>query len=210
MFKLKNLLKDKLPRDFGAFLSPPKEFLPRLRRIFLTEFNLRFGREHYSVRGIKLFITKIVASFILFFGLAGGLVAYADSANVNPNHPLYPLKRYGESVRLAFAKAVDKPVLLAGFAHRRLKEIKNIEEFDNTERALIQVKLLRREMRESFSKSLDDDEDNGEATNKSCVALGGFTGDDSPHVDMMFGRYPELFQKFQEKCSNILENNQDI
>lgn len=196
MFKLK----------LRTILLPKKEFLSRAKKLFLAEFERECGK--MILRPKFKAVTGILAAIFIFFGIAGGLIAYADTANVNVSHPLYGLKRYGESFRVALAKKTDKPVLHAELAKRRLNEIKSLEATGKTSKKINQTKSLKKEMRESFKNSLETDSE--ETAQKSCVALSGFVEDDSLHPEKMFTEHSVLLQKFQEKCSPHSKNGEDI
>ena len=68
-----------------------------------------------------------IATLILFFSVSGGAAALADVSDVGPEHPLYPLKRVSEEVRVFLATARSQPELHKALAERRLKELQRVQ-----------------------------------------------------------------------------------
>ncbi len=114
--------------------EPDEKFLKECREIFLSKIDERFGRQpkpmYFPVWQRAAFKYGIVSLCGVFL-MGSGAAVYADKQNVSYSHPLYPLKRISETVKLTLAPAQSVPALHNEFANRRLEEIKTIgEKFD--------------------------------------------------------------------------------
>ncbi len=117
-------------RNLKMSLAPRKEFLAESKKIFLEKFEKQFpsashGRSH---RGLRYSF----ASALMVLTMSGGAMVYANQANVGADHPLYIFKRAGENIRLQLAPQNQKPLLNSEFAERRVSEIKEIKEKDDS------------------------------------------------------------------------------
>ncbi len=112
----------------SPLLPPPrKQFTEKAKERFLAAFDA-----HYGVRG-KAEVKSRMAGWAKGFIVAGAFVAvmmsvsaYADTANVPADSPLYPLKRLSENVRLALTPTDDQAQLEATLAVRRANEIQDL------------------------------------------------------------------------------------
>jgi|GEM_PF-2170660 hypothetical protein len=122
----------KLPRAAQKSLLPRKEFIEHGRERFLAAFDasaLARGATIATTTSAPAQPAYVATFFKIGIGalaalcVAVGVSAYADTANVPPTSPLYPLKRLSENVQLAVAPAPEKAQLQATFAVRRANEI---------------------------------------------------------------------------------------
>lgn len=67
-----------------------------------------------------------LASFALLLMMSAGTVAFAEKQNIDPENPLYALKRMGERMQIQLASNSQKIELREKFASRRLEEIQQV------------------------------------------------------------------------------------
>ena len=131
------IFKDRtLSRDVKRELRPEKAFITRGRERFLAAFDASPLAASAGVRGsgtesafhprMALF-AKLAIGIVAVLCVATGFSVYADTANVPVTSPLYPWKRLGENVQLAFAASAEqKAQLQATFAIRRAEELQTL------------------------------------------------------------------------------------
>lgn len=117
--------------------EPRKEFLERSRGVFLDEVAKRrvaplAPQIRWRSIGVKSLQYMVVFAIVALVGTSG-LVAFADSQNVEATHPLYQFKRIGEQVRLTIAPKQSKHLLHEEFAKRRAEEVRQITAIVQTE-----------------------------------------------------------------------------
>lgn len=120
------------------YCEPREEFLNECRDLFVSTLCRQIPKAE-SVKSSAIFSSKAFrfgfGSFFGVFLIGSGAVAFADRQNVGYSHPLYPLKRLGETLKLTLASQEARPVLLEQFAKRRLEEIKEVSEIANVVQA---------------------------------------------------------------------------
>jgi hypothetical protein len=161
----------KLPRAAQEGLAPRKEFIERGKERFLAAYDasaLAHGAQDgaYSYNRQPARPAYITAFFKVGIGamaalcIGVGLSAYADTANVPPTNPLYPLKRLSENVQLAVTPTPEKPQLEATFAVRRANEI---EDLQTSQPSSTLIPKLTSDLDEDISSSLNMNDDEGKS-----------------------------------------------
>jgi hypothetical protein len=159
----------KLPSAAQKGLLPRKEFMAQGKGRFLAAFDAsEFARDKRSVRPayLTLFFKAGIGAIALFC-VAAGVSAYADTANVSPASPLYPLKRLSESVRVVLAPAPEKAQLQATFAVRRADEIAALQ---TSAPSSTLIPKLTTDLDQDISSSLNvggNNEDNNSGANNN-------------------------------------------
>ena len=112
--------------DFLKKIVKPKDaFTAITKGRFLAAFDAHYGvrpRSH-STYFAKVFIAAGACAAVMV-----SLSAYADTANVAADNPLYPLKRLSENVRIALAPKSAQAGLQATLAVRRAGEIQDLSQ----------------------------------------------------------------------------------
>ncbi len=142
--------------------EPRKEFLESSREAFLIEIAKRRVSPlapHIRWRTIGARSFQYVAIFAAVALLStSGLVAFADSQNVEATHPLYQFKRIGERVRLAITPKQNEHLLHEEFAKRRAEEVLQIAAIAQTEtdgaRDRHEKQIVK--IRHEFKKDIED------------------------------------------------------
>lgn len=120
---LKNLkYKALLKKHF----EPRKEFSKQAKILFIKELQEKYGVNR-SFR-YKRAYSYVLTAFLGLFILGAGAAVFAEKENVNPNHPLYTLKRLAENIQVKVTSEEKKPMLYNKFAKRRLQEVKTVKE----------------------------------------------------------------------------------
>ncbi|HZQ45922.1 MAG TPA: DUF5667 domain-containing protein [Verrucomicrobiae bacterium] len=121
--------RNKAPRELKQLLTPPEEFTTKTKHAFLAVFDATRRRGvaagAVAARPWSTAVRVLLAGGALVAVLMG-VSAYADTANVPADSPLYPLKRLSENVRVALAAPEGKAELQVSLASRRAAEIEDI------------------------------------------------------------------------------------
>lgn len=128
-FNLFNFNSEKLPRAVRKFFAPSREFSAKAKGRFLATFDARYPVRVYAhtISSRFVFVGKTLAGALAALMLVlGGVSVYADTKNVPADNPLYPLKRFSETVQLAVTKPSAKADLQATFAVKRAVEINDL------------------------------------------------------------------------------------
>jgi len=138
--------------------SPSREFSERAKERFLVAFDARYpsvvlARAPWFVFAMKASVGVIAVVAVLL----GSASVYADTKNVPADNPLYPLKRFNETVQLAVAPAGNQAQLHAAFAARRVAELGDLEERKPASDAITQLKT---DADESVNASITEAENN--------------------------------------------------
>ncbi|MDI6820774.1 MAG: DUF5667 domain-containing protein [Patescibacteria group bacterium] len=138
----------KLPKEFKT----TKEFNEKTNSIFLNAYRAKFGIHHKTASFVFRYFLRGAITGVAFMLVIGSTAVFADQQNVNPDHPLYPLKRSYESVNLALSKESEKPVVYLKYAERRFGEIREIK-LQNKQHKNIPTLIndLREDLKKSFS-----------------------------------------------------------
>ncbi len=150
-----------LSRETQKELRPRKEFIERGRERFLAAFDAsplaagaragayKIGKDRRSYAAL---FAKIAIGIVAVLCVATGFSVYADTANVPVTSPLYPWKRLGENVQLAFAASAEqKAQLQATFAVRRAQELQTLTA---THPSSTMIPRLANDLNEDISSSL--------------------------------------------------------
>ncbi len=225
--------KERLPKKIGDVLKPGSEFAKRTKVLFLSAFSQKSGTAPKSYR-LKIAVRFIVPVLAVFSMINIG-AAYADSQNIAATSPLYPLKRYSESVKLVFADKYSRPKLELELAGRRVEEIKDLElladenddksaEKDqeeakrdnkprNEEKASYEDKI--RSLADDLEKKLDRYmEETGledypkEKSGELCESLNSIVQSRSREIDTIIEKRPKVIDRFQ-KCWDRANEDED-
>lgn len=199
--------KDKLPKSLKRALEPRRGFVVKTRVLFLSECENKFDVTAPNPAGRFSLVLRVALAAAGLFAVVHGVAVYADASNVGPNSPLYSLKKYNEFVQLAFAKTADKPQLHIKFAKRRLAEIEETKKTPVF--ASSTVSAAQEDLGKNMSASLDDVDDKNypeQELPKFCSSFGDLAGASSSDVENIMVKHPDIAEKFQSKCAQILEN----
>lgn len=114
-------------KTLRAALVPSEKFAKETKDRFLAAFDAHYGTRpavnpsHGMAGWAKVFITVGALAAVMV-----SVSAYADTANVAADSPLYPLKRLSETVQLALAPASDRAQIEVTLANRRVVEIQDL------------------------------------------------------------------------------------
>ncbi len=122
------ILEYRLKRAMRANFAPERGSLARAKQVFLNEVEKRAAA---PVPGLSRFLLPLkMAGATLAIGLVlgGSGVVYADRSRVGADHPLYPLKRFAENVKLQFSPTEEsKQKVREDIASRRLEEMDQLK-----------------------------------------------------------------------------------
>jgi hypothetical protein len=116
-------------KSSSEFLSPRKEFTEKTKSRFLATFDAHYGTRPQERRSSSQGIGAWAKGFATLLSLAAimvGVSAYADTANVAADSPLYPFKRLTENVQLALTPMSSQGQFEATLATRRAHEIDDL------------------------------------------------------------------------------------
>ncbi|MBU6501011.1 MAG: hypothetical protein KGJ89_02695 [Patescibacteria group bacterium] len=212
--------QDKLPSRLRNTLAPGKEFAKKSRGVFLALFENKFMKT--VPRNRFSFAFRTILAVVAIIGFTNILAAYADNQSVNPTSPLYPLKRYHESLVLAFASSNDKPQLQIQMAEERLNEIEAVNGQSNNKnngegnvggtnredqhyKVNIAVAKLENDAEDSLLGAEKDEATSSESGVPAfCNPLNKlFINSTSSHLRGILGKNPKILQKFGDKCDGI-------
>jgi hypothetical protein len=234
--KLPFFKKRTLPKKVGELLSPSEAFKQKTKGRFLATFDAHnpMARNTGSqlVFGMKVFAAT-VAILVVVLGSAS---AYADTANVAADSPLYPLKRLSESVQLAVATPATKSQLEATFAARRATEITDLESRNPTSTLIGKLSTdLTTEVGASISGTEHERGQSGvssanasgtttsslgvaattslevrlQNTKDVCTTLQSLFGTSSSLVEKALADHPNLLQRFETQCATSTDTMGD-
>ncbi len=200
--------KNTLPKSAKKSLEPSAEFLLRNKTVFLTAFKGKFApfpeARHFG------FAAKAFASVLALFVATGGAAVYADTANVSADSPLYPLKRFHESVQLVLANHNDKAQLQVTLAERRTKEIEEIQQKD-PQSALLPS--LTNDLHDAIDNSIGDAEKNdlqdGKLVDFCDKLLAAASTSSLAAIREEILSHPKVFARFDNRCGEIETNEND-
>ena len=183
--------------------KPSREFNKKLKSRFLAAFDA-----HYPVVMNRpsefILAAKALAGVLALAAIVlGGASVYADTKNVSADNPLYPLKRFGESVQLALATPEEKPQLEAALATRRADEITDLEDRHPTSTLLPK---LASDFGNAVSSSIDNEEQeekkNPQQANlkEVCNTLQRFLGATSSIINNEFSNNSGTVRRFEKHC----------
>ncbi|HUZ92894.1 MAG TPA: DUF5667 domain-containing protein [Candidatus Paceibacterota bacterium] len=155
--KLNFFNNDRMPRAAKKAMAPGAKFLKSSKGRFLAAFDAAHGT-HTAPRFAFAWGYRIGVAFVALVAVAASAFAYADTANVGADSPLYPLKRLSESVQIALAAQNSKAELQAQFAARRTQEIDALQAAKPSSKTLPK---LRTDLNTELNASIDDSEDSG-------------------------------------------------
>lgn len=196
--------KKELPEEIRRALAPDPKRLARQKVVFLAAYEQAFANIVPERR--PAFAAKLAAAVLVLFAAAGGMSAYADTANVPATSPLYSLKRLSETARLTFARQEDKPQLRAELAGRRTAEIDDLKE-KKPESDLLPA--LAKDLHEEINNSVDEAEDNGlrdGKLNDFCGTLNAAVATTSAAIRDELSLHPETLEHFKNKCDGDHED----
>ncbi|MDD5433722.1 MAG: hypothetical protein PHE77_03690 [Candidatus Pacebacteria bacterium] len=120
----------KLLKKIKKYCRPTKKFLKESKVLFIKQLHEQgIVTKNQSIR-ILLYRAKfnyILAVLLAIAVFSGGTAAFAEIQNVSATHPLYKIKRLGETVQIKVAPQNVKSQMHNKFAQRRLDEIKQIK-----------------------------------------------------------------------------------
>lgn len=120
--------KEDIPETFKKGLLPSAEFLQRGRKNFLAAYDASpFTKSAPHKSSIFALGLKLGVGIMAVIAVVASASAYADTANVSAESPLYPLKRLGETVQLILTPSSQKAQVQANFAVRRANEIMDLQ-----------------------------------------------------------------------------------
>jgi hypothetical protein len=204
--------RDKLPRNVRRVFEPRKEFAEKTKNLFLLRFGKRFSSAPYFVPHPRL-VLKIAAAAFAAFVVTGGISVYADMTDVKADNPMYPLKRYSETVRMTLAASSEKPQLHIEFAGRRLAEIEDLKNkakagvTSSTESENAQIDSEKEDMKKDMKNSLAEASGKSfpdEKLSKFCRSFRDFVGGDSSDVEEIMIKHSDITADYQNKCGIIL------
>ncbi len=115
-----------MKNDLKKIVYPSEQFTQKAKGRFLATFDAKHGTRPQPA-GHRM--TAWAKAFIVIGALAAVMVsvsAYADTANVAADNPLYPFKRLSENVRLALTPKNEQAQVEASLAVRRANEIADL------------------------------------------------------------------------------------
>lgn len=107
--------------------APRREFVEKTKGRFLAVFDAHYGIQdmRHASRGMAGWTKGLIVAGA-FVAVMVSVSAYADTANVAADSPLYPLKRLSENVQLALTPASGQAKLEVTLAARRANEIQDL------------------------------------------------------------------------------------
>ncbi len=218
--KLNFFKKDKLPKWLLRAIAPDPGRLAYRRRVFLAAYDRKFGTAAISPLRWA-FVARVAAGVLIMLGITGGgLSVYADANNVPANSPLYPLKRFNESVQLILSKREDKPQLQMQLAERRTKEIDALKKDEEKQNSKIPatkeanetlIHGLQKDLHEKIDGSIEDAEKpefQKEKLSAFCEKFASTIVTSSFAIREELAQNAELLRRFQDKCTDKKDNNE--
>ncbi len=217
----------KLPRAVEKSLLPRKEFIAQGKERFLAAFDVSsLAAAHPAARQARTaMFFKLGIGAMAVFCVAVGVSVYADTANVPPTSPLYPLKRLDENIQLTLAPASEKAQLQATFAVRRANEIQTLQAANPSSTL---IPKLTSDLNQEISSSLsingaDAGSTNGNNSSGAAIeAMSSETGPlsvyckafDMSTSSIFFGRleenlvlHPKELLQFNKRCGSDSRGN---
>ena len=121
-------LEFRLRRNLRRHFDPDQKFLQSAKDRFLNQVSQRgpiLNRtplHHHVIRWRYALIIILIA-----ISTTGGVMTYADANNVPTTHPLYPLKRWSEQIRMDLSTPQQQVTLHKDLAERRLHELEEVK-----------------------------------------------------------------------------------
>lgn len=189
-----------MSEPFKKGLLPSEEFLAQGKKNFLAAFDTsEFSRVPLDVPSRFTLIFKFGIGIMAVIAVVAGASAYADTANVSADSPLYPFKRLGEAVQLAVTPASQKAQVQAGFAVRRTDEITNLQ-INNPSSTLIP--RLTNDLDRDISSSLAS----ASTTNLKAGALGSLCKILTLHLGASILAHQDLLSRFNVQCDKVVSS----
>lgn len=192
-----NNKKEVLPEALKKGLAPDEKFIKQGKAHFLAAFDTsELSKLAPAPKGSPFtWVFKIGIGMMAVLAIVAGTSAYADTANVSVNSPLYPLKRLGENVQLALTPQQDKAQLQATFAERRVSEI---AELRATHPSSTLIAKLGNDLNAEVSSSLTI----ASNSNLEAQPLSEFCFMFSGRLAGTLALHPDLSARFNTKCGD--------
>jgi hypothetical protein len=200
---LKKENKEKLPKALQKALLPNEKFIDTGKKHFLAAFDTsplaaqsaNASENSKAPSSAFAWGLKFGIGVLAVFAIVAGTSAYADTANVSAENPLYPLKRLGENVQLALTPSQEKAQVQATFAARRAAEIDELQKNHPSSKL---IASLVKDLNNDVSSSLTV------ASNSQLRAdsLATFCETFSGRLQIALALHPELLARFNAKCGS--------
>lgn len=198
-----NNKKEAMPEALKKGLSPDEKFIKQGKAHFLAAFDTSELAKNSGVaangapaeKGAFAWVLRIGIGVMAVLAIVACTSAYADTANVSVNSPLYPLKRLGENVQLALTPSQDKAQLQVSFAERRVAEI---AELHATHPSSTLIAKLGNDLSAEVSSSLTTASD----SHLSAKPLSAFCFMFSGRLAGTLALHPDLSTRFNTKCGD--------
>ncbi|HVM76894.1 MAG TPA: DUF5667 domain-containing protein [Candidatus Paceibacterota bacterium] len=145
-----------MKNDFKKLLHPDRDFAAEAKERYLAAFDARHGTRPEAVRRAPHAWAKVLIAAAACAAIMMSVSAYADTANVAADNPLYPLKRLSENVRLALAPQGEQAEIQVSLADRRANEIEDLSVRKPTSTIIAKLSL---DLQDAVSSSLGDVQD---------------------------------------------------
>jgi hypothetical protein len=199
----------KLPQEARKSLLPRDEFIAQGKEKFLAAFDASplagasAGKNPAPAFHWTMFFRAGIGALAVIC-VAIGISAYADTANVPPTSPLYPLKRLEENVQLAVTPTDDQAQLQATFAVQRANEIDALQ-MQQPKSPMLPA--LTMDLDTEISSSLADANQATSSENGSLnVFCGAFLKSTSSvlfsHLEGGLILRPSILAQFNERCGS--------
>lgn len=205
-----SLFRDKRAVERWKRTAEPRgEFLEETKTVFLAAYRERFPRAPQPIFRFRRAVRVVLAAFALF-AFTGGVAVYADTANVTPKNPLYPVKRRYEFVQAALTSDKDQPKLHLKFAERRLDEVESFGAAPSAADTKT-VAALQQELHEEMKVSLVKAEVNERMEGKGayCGSLLDLMQSPSPTMELLLNTYSKLLDRFQGQCTKFVGRDEN-
>ncbi|MES2437141.1 MAG: hypothetical protein V4519_03940 [Patescibacteria group bacterium] len=129
--KINNYIQDrKITRRAKRDLNPSKEAMNHARLAFMGEVTERFPFAMKSTpKATHHYARFAIAGVVAILLINSGAVMYADTTNVDAEHPLYSFKLVAEKVQVLASSEEKRAELELKFAERRMVEIEVEEQY---------------------------------------------------------------------------------
>lgn len=176
--------------------EPGKDFSKKSKALFTAKLQEKYGTKNFIY---KRAYSYVLTAFLGLFILGGGAAAFAEKENVNPDHPLYTLKRLAENIQVKVAAKEKKPVLHNKFAQRRLEEVKTVKE----EKTIQKLNNDFHEEVGAILKEIKAEEDEKKEQDISIKDLCETVSQRLKEHDKIMPNGKEQWSEYKEKCQEI-------